>query len=79
MQKLNEIFFAIQVYNLAAHLFPIYLRLVQAVIPEGVTLKVLEHQPEIEEIRYVPDTELKELEDELEDLGGARRVKKKRK
>lgn len=63
-----------------AHFFPVYLRLVQAALPEGVTLNVVEHQPDVhEEIRYVPDTELKELQEELEELGGARKMKKKKK
>lgn len=53
--------------------------MVQSALPEGVTLKVIEHEPDFEEIRYVPDTELKELQGELEDLGGARKVKKKKK
>lgn len=65
-------------YNLPAHFYPIYLRLAQAALPEGVTLNVVEHQPEMDEIRYVPDTQLKELQEELEDLGGARKKKKKR-
>lgn len=68
-----------QLYDLPAHFYPVYLRLVQAALPEGVTLNVIEHTPEIEEIRYVPDTELKQLQEELEDLGGARRMKKKKK
>lgn len=62
-----------------AYFYPIFLRLAQAGMPEGVQLKVVEHQPEYEEIRYVPDTELKELQEELEELGGARKVKKKKK
>lgn len=70
--------YSLQVYNLPAHFYPIYLRMAQAGLPEGVKLNVVEHQPEHEEIRYVPDTELKELQDELEDLGGARRTKKKK-
>lgn len=68
-----------QVYNLPAHFYPIYLRLIQAALPEGVTLNVIEHQPEYEEVRYVPDTELRELQEELEELGGARKTKKKKK
>lgn len=68
-----------QVYNLPAYFFPVYLRLVQAALPEGVTLNVVEHQPDYDEIRYVPDTELKELREELEELGGARKMKKKKK
>lgn len=67
-----------QIYNFPAHFYPVYLRLIQAAIPEGVTLSVVEHQPEFEELRYVPDTELKELQEELEDLGGARKKKKKK-
>lgn len=68
-------------YNLSAHFYPVYLRLVQAALPEGITMDVMEHQPEHEEIRYVPDTELKQLLGELNDLGGARKKtfrKKKR-
>lgn len=68
-----------QLYDLPAHFYPIYLRLVQAALPEGVTLNVIEHTPDIEEIRYVPDTELKQLQDELDELGGARKIKKKKK
>lgn len=64
---------------MAAHFYPIYLRLIQTALPEGVTLKVVQHKPEIEEVRFVPDTQLKELQEELEDLGGARKMKKKKK
>lgn len=70
--------FCLQIYDLPAYFYPVYLRLVQAAIPEGVTLNVIEHQPEHERIRFVPDTELKELQEELEDLGGARKIKKKK-
>lgn len=63
---------------MAAHFYPIYLRLIQAALPEGVTLKVVHHEPKIEEIRFVPDTQLKELQEELQDLGGARKTKKKK-
>lgn len=50
----------------------------QAALPEGVTLKAIQHEPEMEEVRYIPDTGLKELQDELEELGGARKVKKRK-
>ncbi|XP_031624189.1 uncharacterized protein LOC116341336 [Contarinia nasturtii] len=67
-----------QVYNLSANFYPVYLRLIQAALPEGVTLKVVEHQPDIhEEIRYVPDTDLKQLQDELEELRSTHKTKKK--
>lgn len=45
-----------------------YLRLVQAGLPEGVTLSVAEHEDAVDEIRFVPDTQLKELQTELSDL-----------
>lgn len=67
-----------KIYDLAAHFYPIYLRLIQAALPEGVTLKVVQHQPEMEEVRFVPDTQLKELQEELDVLGGARKMKKKK-
>ncbi|KAG6463953.1 uncharacterized protein LOC115452716 [Manduca sexta] len=55
------------------------LRVVRAALPEGCTLKVHEHTIEHEEIRYVPDNQLIELKQQLQDMGGSRsEVKKKR-
>lgn len=71
--------FQLQLYDIPAYFYPVYLRLVQAALPEGITLNVVEHQPEFDEIRYVPDTDLKQLQDELDELGGARKSKKKKK
>lgn len=68
-----------QLYNLPAYFYPVYLRLISAATPEGVTMNIVQHQAEHEEVRYVPDTELKQLQDELEELGGARKQKKKKK
>lgn len=45
-----------------------FTELVQAALPQGVNLNVHEHQQEDEEIRYVPDYELKELKAELETI-----------
>lgn len=45
-----------------------FAELVQAALPQGVNLSVHEHQQEEEEIRYVPDYELKELKAELETI-----------
>lgn len=64
-----------QFENFPAHLYPVYLRLVQACLPEGVTLNVDEHRPEVDEIRFVPDTQLKELKAELEDLSYGKQKK----
>lgn len=68
-----------QLYNLQAYFYPVYLRMISAATPEGVTMNIMEHQPEHDEIRFVPDTELKQLQEELEELGGARKQKKKKK
>lgn len=60
-----------------APIFGILLRLAHAGLPAGVSLEVVEHQKEHDEIRYVPDKELIELKDQLDEMGGARKKKKK--
>lgn len=67
----------LQIADLPAKFYPILLRVAQAALPEGVTLNVMEHQPEHEEIRYAPDTDLIELKEQLEEMGGARKKKRK--
>ncbi|XP_037958126.1 39S ribosomal protein L48, mitochondrial [Teleopsis dalmanni] len=47
-------------------LYPTFLRLAQAALPEGVQLQINEHTDEMEERRYVPDKDLLELKAELE-------------
>jgi hypothetical protein len=42
----------------------------QTNLPEGVTLTVKEHAAEDEDIRYIPDVELKSLRKELESIKG---------
>jgi hypothetical protein len=46
------------------------LRALEASTPAGVTVHVVPHEEWHEEVRYVPDTELKALKQELDDLGG---------
>ncbi|GAB0095247.1 Mitochondrial ribosomal protein L48 [Sergentomyia squamirostris] len=58
----------VQIDDLDAPMYPILLRILQAGIPEGVTLEVLEHTPEQDEIRFVPDSELIALKNQLEDM-----------
>jgi large subunit ribosomal protein L48 len=45
----------------------LFTELVQAALPQGVNLSVHLHEPEHEEIRYVPDYELQQLKTQLED------------
>lgn len=57
-------------YDVAAPIYPMLLRVAQAALPEGVQLNVAEHTEDDEEIRYVPDRELLELKIQLDDMGG---------
>ena len=49
---------------------PIFFHIIQAALPEGVEMKVKLHEAEDEELRYVPDLELRQLKSELDALGG---------
>ncbi|XP_017076007.1 39S ribosomal protein L48, mitochondrial [Drosophila eugracilis] len=67
----------LQLNNVDAPVYPQFLRLAQAALPEGVSLMVQEHTDDCEERRYVPDKELLDLKDELERMGGPLNTKKK--
>ncbi|KAH8377039.1 hypothetical protein KR093_002936, partial [Drosophila rubida] len=67
----------LQLNNVDAPLYPQFLRIAQAALPEGVHLKVAEHTDESDERRYVPDKDLLDLKAELERMGGATPTKKK--
>lgn len=49
---------------------PIFFHIIQAALPEGVRLNIKLHDDADEELRYVPDLELKQLKNELDALGG---------
>lgn len=66
----------IQLANVAVPLYPVLLRTCQAALPEGVALRIVEHSEDHEEIRYVPDKELIELKEMLDDMGGPTTKKK---
>ncbi|XP_013191132.2 large ribosomal subunit protein mL48 [Amyelois transitella] len=69
----------VQVTDVPAWALGTLLRVARASLPEGCTLNVQEHAVEHEEIRYVPDNQLIELKQQLEDMGGSRAEKKKKK
>ncbi|CAH0406971.1 unnamed protein product [Chilo suppressalis] len=69
----------VQVTDIPAWALGSLLRVARASLPEGCTLNVHEHMPEHEEVRYVPDNELKQLKQQLEDMGGSRAERKKKK
>ncbi|XP_067009692.1 large ribosomal subunit protein mL48 [Anabrus simplex] len=58
----------IQIVDVPNTLLSVLLEVLKTSLPEGVTLRVHEHLPEHEEIRYVPDNELIELKNLLESL-----------
>uniref|UniRef100_A0A182INU7 Small ribosomal subunit protein uS10 domain-containing protein n=1 Tax=Anopheles atroparvus TaxID=41427 RepID=A0A182INU7_ANOAO len=65
----------VQIDKVQAPLYPLLLRTLQAALPEGVSLSVAEHTSDQEESRYVPDRDLKELKQQLDEMGGASKKK----
>ena len=57
-----------QVSNVSSLVAPIFIRLLEASLPEGVNLDISEFDPDYELKRYVPDKELLDLKSELEDM-----------
>lgn len=66
----------VQISDIGAPIYPIFLRVVQGALPEGVSLEVIEHTDLHEESRYVPDKDLLECKKLLDDMGGP--IEKKR-
>ncbi|XP_029836128.1 39S ribosomal protein L48, mitochondrial [Ixodes scapularis] len=66
--KLNVYERNVQVSLLSGVVAPIFLEAVQSSLAEGVRLSVHPHLPEHEEIRYVPDLELEELQRQLDEI-----------
>ncbi|KAJ0175577.1 hypothetical protein K1T71_008736 [Dendrolimus kikuchii] len=69
----------VQVSDVPGWALSTLVRVTRAVLPEGCTLNVHEHTVEHEEVRYVPDNQLIELKQQLQDMGGSRAERKKRK
>ncbi|CAL8111273.1 unnamed protein product [Orchesella dallaii] len=65
----------VQIVNVSASLLPIFVNIVEASIPAGVTMRVHPHLPEHTEIRYVPDLQLKELKTQLQDMRDSKEKK----
>lgn len=62
----------IQISEVQAPVYPVFLRFIQTALPDGVTISVIHHTDFIEESRYVPDKELLDLKAQLEKAGGPR-------
>ncbi|KAJ8963940.1 hypothetical protein NQ314_005271 [Rhamnusium bicolor] len=67
---------AVQITDVSTLQFPVVLRAIEASLPTGVTVEVRPHEESDEEKRYIPDSELNALKQELDDLGGPSKTKK---
>lgn len=59
-------------------IYPIFLRFIEAGLPEGVTIKCINHTEDLEESRYVPDKDLLDLKVQLDSMGGPTAPTKKK-
>lgn len=66
----------LQIEDIHAPIYPLFLRFIQSGLPEGVTLSVVHHTEFLEESRYVPDKDLLDLKSQLEAAGGPLTKKK---
>ncbi|KAG5682091.1 hypothetical protein PVAND_011470 [Polypedilum vanderplanki] len=66
----------IQLADVESPIYPVFLRFIQAAIPEGIKLSVVHHTDLTEESRYVPDKELLDLKAQLEAAGGPLKTRK---
>lgn len=62
-----------------AHQVPLLTRIIQAALPEGVKFSVMEHTELHDKDRFVPDQELLQLKQDLDDIGGPLEKKDPRK
>lgn len=65
----------VQISDLQAPIYGLFIRFVQSGLPEGVTLSVVHHTDFLEESRYVPDKDLIDLKAQLEAAGGPTKKK----
>lgn len=56
----------LQINDLDAPMYPQFLRIAQAALPEGITLRVENHNEDHDELRFVPDKDLLDLKAQLE-------------
>lgn len=68
----------VQIEQVKAHQVPLLVRVIQAGLPEGVKFSLMEHTELQEQDRYVPDKELLQLKQDLDDIGGPIEKKDKR-
>lgn len=60
----------VQICDIQAPTYPLFIRFIQSGLPVGVTLSVVHNTDFLEESRYVPDKDLIDLKAQLEAAGG---------
>lgn len=60
----------VQISDIEAPKYPLFVRFIQSGLPEGVTLSIVHHTDFLEESRYVPDKDLIDLKAQLDAAGG---------
>ncbi|KAK9891577.1 hypothetical protein WA026_015535 [Henosepilachna vigintioctopunctata] len=68
--KVNVYERMIKIIECSSLQLPMFIRAIEASQPIGVTVNIIRHEPYHDEVRYVPDDDLKQLKQELDDLGG---------
>ncbi|XP_055837983.1 39S ribosomal protein L48, mitochondrial [Episyrphus balteatus] len=63
----------LQINDVDVPIYPVFLRIAQSALPEGVNLSVQEHDDDCEERRYVPDKDLLELKAQLEEMQASKK------
>ncbi|KAF7280257.1 hypothetical protein GWI33_006253 [Rhynchophorus ferrugineus] len=65
----------LQITDVPTTQLPLLLRVIEATTPVGVSINIVQHDDHYEEDRYIPDTDLLALKQELDDIGGPSKKK----
>lgn len=68
-------FYVYQVVDIPTTKLSLFIEVIEYSLPAGVNVSIQKHTEEQDKIRYIPDSELKTLKDQLEEMGGSRRKK----
>ena len=78
-RKIIEFFCSsFQLENMDSNSGPVLIDLIRSSLPSGVRLSIHRHTDECESAKFIPDLELLDLKEQLEDLRGGRVRKKKK-
>lgn len=58
----------LQVSDVTSATCPIFIRILEATLPEGVSLSIDKYDPSVQKKRFIPDKELLELKSEIDEI-----------